>query len=104
MRPDIAEAAGRARTLGVRPPAGLLLFVPFQPAPQPALDITSADRVDLPEFPGTDHLARLAHQGVARVIVRDGEDYARLLDDFGQLLGLGQIEGQGLVAHDVEAG
>jgi len=36
--------------------------------------------------------------------VRHGEDDAGFLDDLGQLLGLGQVEGERLVAQDVEAG
>ena len=36
--------------------------------------------------------------------MRDAEDDAGLLHDLGQLLGLGEVEGHRLVAHDVEAG
>ena len=76
----------------------------FQPRPQPALDVEGAHGVDLAQFAGLDHLARLPHQRVAGVVVRHAEDDAGLLHDLRQLLGLGQVEGHRLVAHDVEAG
>jgi hypothetical protein len=36
--------------------------------------------------------------------VGDAEDDAGLLHDFGQFLGLGEVERHRLIAHDVEAG
>ena len=76
----------------------------FQPCPQPALDVAGADGVDLAEFTGADHVAGLADERIAGVVVRDGEDNAGLLHHLGQFLGLRQVECQWLVADDVEAG
>src|SRR6185503_15433657 len=92
-----AEAAGDAGAFRVGAPVGLLLAGRFELGAQPALDVEGADGIDLAELPGAD-------QGIARVVVGYAEDDARLGDDLGQLLGLSEIEGERLVAHDVEAG
>ena len=104
MRADVAEAAGSAGLARIGPPACLLLFLLLQPSPQPALDVRRADRVDLSQLAGQDHVPRLAHEGVAGVVMRESENDAGSLDDPGQLLRLRQVERHRLVAHDVQAG
>ena len=55
----------------------------FEPIAEPALDIVRAKRIDLAQFAAHNHLTRLTHQRVARVVVRDGKDDAD--GDLGQL-------------------
>jgi len=78
-------------------------FSPLELGAKPALDVKGADGVDLAELAGEDHLAGLANERVAGVVVRDAEDDAGLVDDLRQLLRLGEIERQRLVADDIEA-
>ena len=73
VRADVAEAAGRAAAGRIGSPGGLLLVFAFQPRPQPALHIEDADGVDFAQLAAEDHLARLPHQGIAGVVVGDGE-------------------------------
>src|SRR5579875_3752019 len=102
MRTDVTETTGRSGLFRVGAPAGLFLPSGFQPRSQPALNVESAEGVDLAQLAGLNHLTGLTNQRVAGVVVADGEDYARLLHDLGQLLGLGEIESHRLVTNDVE--
>ena len=104
MGADVAEAACGTALRGVGSPRGLLLVVRFEPRAKPTLDVAGTDGVDLAEFAGEHHFAGLPHQRVARVVVRDCEHDARLLDDLEQFLGLGIVEGHRLIAYDVEPG
>ena len=89
---------------GIGAPSGLLLIRFFEPGAQPTLDILDAHGVDLAQFAPQDHLTGLPHEGIAGVVVRHGEHDTGTVDDFGQPLGLGQVESERLVANDVEAG
>src|SRR5262249_55214587 len=109
MRADVAEAARGAGTLRIGAPVRLFLAAGvrwggLQARAQPALQVRSTDGVDLAQLARQDHVARLAYERIAGVVVRDGEDDAGLLDDPGQFLSLGEVKGHRLVADDVEAG
>ena len=69
-----------------------------------ALGRVQPDGIDLTQFAGLNHVAGLAHQGMARVVMRQREHDAGLLHDLGQFLCLGQIKRHGLIAHDVKPG
>src|SRR5690606_7466754 len=88
---------------GIGPPRGLLLVVAFKPGPQPSLDVACTDGLNLAQFTRENHLARLANQGITRVVVGHAKDHARTIDSFGQLFSLRQVERERLVAHDIEA-
>ena len=82
VRADVAEAAGGAGAASGRCASSACFWsLAFEPRAQPALDVEGADGVDLAQLAGQDHLAGLADQRVAGVVVRDGEDDAGLLDD-----------------------
>ena len=104
MGTDVSEATGRSALGRVGSPGCLLLAILFEAAAKPTLDVGSPDRLDLSQFAGLDHLAGLAHQRVAGVVVGDGEDDLVLFDEGREFLSLGEIEGQRLVADDIEAG
>ena len=103
MGSDVAKASRRAALRRIRPPRSLLLLAEFQTRPQPSLDVARANRVDLAQFAAQDHFPRLPHQRIAGVVVREREDDIRAIDDGGEFLGLGEVEGQRLVAHDIDA-
>ena len=73
MGADIAEAAAGARPLRIDPPAGLLVPRVFQLGRQPVLDVLYLDNADRPQLADRNHLARLPHQRVTRVVVREAE-------------------------------
>lgn len=100
---DIAEASGGSRFRGVCSPRRLFLVGRFETGSQPALNVIRTDCLDLAEFSTQNHFASLSHQGVPRVIVRDGEDGTGLFDQLGEFFGLSQIERHRLVTNDVEA-
>ena len=101
---DVAEAASTSRLGRIGPPGGLLLPLRLQPASEPALNIERPHRLNLAQLSRLDHLPGLADQRVAGVVVRHGEDRAALLDQFVKLFGLGQVEGEWLVADDIKPG
>src|SRR2546422_752493 len=103
MSPNIAKASGGAGLRRVRPPGSLLLALSLQASSKPALNVRGADRLNLPQFARLDHLASLADERVTGVVVGDGEDDFLLRDGFRQLFRLLQVEGQRLVAKNVEA-
>ena len=103
VRADVADAAGGAAPLRVGAPGGLLLPARFEPRGEPALRIFDDDLADLAELAGGDHLARLLHERVAGVVVGEAVEQAGLFHELAELLRLGEIEGRGLVAEDVEA-
>ena len=104
MRADVAEAAGGTALCRIGSPGRLFLTLALEPRPQPALDVFGADRLDLAQFTGEHHLAGLSHERVAGVVVGDGEDDIRLLDDGRQILRFLQRERERLVAYTMEAG
>ncbi len=104
MGADVAEAAGGTALGRIGSPGCLLLPLALQPRPQPALDVFRADRLDLTQFAGEHHLAGLPHERVAGVVVGDGEDDVRLLDDDRQILSFFERERERLVADTMEAG
>ncbi len=101
MSPIAAAGAG---ALGVGPPRRLLLSVALDRVGQPVLRILGLHHADVAEDAGLHHLARLPDHRVAGVVVGQHEDLAALLDQRGELLGVGQRRGQRLVADDVDAG
>src|SRR5262249_46698935 len=70
VRADVAEAARGAGLLRVGTPLGLLLVGRLEPRAQPALDVTTTDGVDLAELAAEHHLAGLANERIACVVVR----------------------------------
>src|SRR5207249_3481754 len=88
MCTDVAETAGRAALRRIGSPGGLFLIVRLQAGSQPTLNVAGTNCIDLAEFAILDHLACLANERIAGVIVRDSKDYPGLLDDFHQFFRL----------------
>ncbi len=103
MCADVPDATGGTALLRIGAPGGLLLSGGFEARGQPALRIFHDDFTDLAELAVPDHVARFFHQRVAGVVVREAVEQAGLFDEGGEGPGLGEIEGRGLVAQDVEA-
>ncbi len=74
VRADVAEAAAGTRAGGIDPPRGLLLPRVFELGREPILHILDLHDADRAQLARRDHLARLAHHRVSRVVVRDAED------------------------------
>ena len=94
---------GRAGAGRIGAPFGLPVALPFETFRQPALDVLHHHPPNVAERPRTHEVAGLLHHGIAGVVVGEPEDQTGLLDEGGDFLGLGEIEGDGLVRHDVEA-
>ncbi len=91
------------RSLRVGAPGGLLLAAGFEARGEPALRILDDHLADLAELAFLDHVARLLHQRIAGVIVRQPVDQAALLHDGGEFLRFLQVQRGGLVAQHMEA-
>ena len=103
MRADVAQAAGGPGLPGVGPPGRLLLSLRIDGQAQPALWVFHDDLADLAEFTLPDPGARFLDHGVARVVMGEREDLAAPVDHLLKGKSFRQIEGQRLVANDVEA-
>ena len=103
MRADVAERAAGAGALRIGAPLGLLLAGGLGRVGQPVLRVLDLHEADLAELAVLHHLARVAHHRIAGVVVRQGEDAARLLDRACSFFASAS-ERQRLVADDVDAG
>ena len=104
MRADVAGGAAGARLLRVGAPRRLLLAGAARSFGQPVLRIFGLHDADVAELALRDHLARLPHHRIGGVVVGQHEHLAGLLDQRRELLGIGEVGGQRLVADDVDAG
>ena len=102
MRADVAQAARRAALLRVRAPRRLLLAGALEIRSQPALRVFDDHLADIAQHAPADQLARLLDHRIAGVIVREDEDFLRLLDDLPQLERLLEIERDRLVEDHIE--
>jgi len=100
---DVAEAAAGARTRRIDPPAGLFVPGVLQLARQPVLDVLRLDDADGAQFAGGHHLARLPHQRIARVVVREAEDEAAAPHGLHQVERILHGRGHRLVTDHVDA-
>ncbi len=104
MGADVAHTTGGAAAFRIGAPGGLFVIGCFDEAGKPALRVFDDDFADVAELAFLHELAGLFHHHVAGVVVREHEHFFRLFDDGPELLGLGEIEGGGLIEDDVEAG
>ncbi len=104
MNANVAEAPGHTRATGIGLPRKALLLFGGPLAIQRPLQIMRADSMNLTEPAGANHVSRLAHEWITRVIVGYCKHDAAALDQFNKLLRLQLRYCHGLVAHDVEAG
>ena len=102
VRADVANAAGGAAALGVSTPVGLFLAGGLKVCGQPALRILGDNLANLAQFACGDHVARLLHQLIAGVVVRQSIKKPRLLDDLAKALRLLEIKRRRLIAEHVK--
>ena len=103
VRTDVTDGAGHAGPLGIGAPAGLLVAFRFELRRQPALRILNLYDPKFPELAARDHLARLSHEGIAAVVVGDGENLLRAIGDVDQVLRFSDLVGEWLVADDMKS-
>ena len=104
MGADVADAAGGAAAPRIRPPNGLLLSRGLEARAEPALGIFDHHLAHGAQPAGPHELAGLLHHGIAGVVMGEHEDLSRPPHDGAQAPGLGEAEGDRLVADDIEAG
>ena len=103
MRADVADAAGGATLRGVGAPRRLLLAAVLKLRRQPVLRILHLHHAQRAELAGRDHLARLPHQRMAGVVVREAEDEPARAHHLLQRQRVVERAGQRLVADHVDA-
>ena len=103
MGADVAGRAGGTGAGRIGAPAGLLLAGVLELGREPVLDVLGLHEPNGPELALGHHLPRLPDHGVAGIVVRQHEDAARLLDQFGELARILEGRGHRLVADDVDA-
>ena len=104
MGADVAHASGGPRTRGIGAPLGLLVAARFLRLRKPTLDVLRDHPAHVAQRAGTHQMARLLHHRIAGVVVRQAEDQFLLGDEGGEFLRLREVERDGFVRHDVEAG
>ena len=102
MGADVPQAVDPARLGGVAPP-GPLLAAAVVLAVQPALGVLGHHGADRPDLSGPDQVPDVLGGDMAGVGVGDHEEKPLLLGQLLQLLPLGAVGGQGLVAGHVDA-
>ena len=103
MRADIAGRAAGARLRRIGAPGGLLLAGLLDGSVSQSCGYSACTSADVAEIAVGDHLARLPDHRIAGVIVRQHEERVALVGDLLQLLGVGKVGGQRLVADDMDA-
>ncbi len=104
MGADVADRAGGAGAGRIRAPFGLLAAGLLDAGGEPILRVFHLHDADGPELARLHHGARLPHQGIAGVIVRDREDQAGFTGELRELIGLAPRGRQRLVADHMDAG
>ena len=104
MGADVADGGADAGASRVQPPLGLSHAEFLVRGGQEVLQVLDNDLAHPPHLSRTEQRARLPDHGMAGVVVGQGKDQARFLDDVYELLGLFQRVSHGLVADDVDAG
>ncbi len=97
VRADVGEGARAAAEGGVDAPVGVAR------RQQPVLQVGAVDAADVAELAGGDQLARVADDGVVAVDERDRDEAAGVGGVARELLGLGAVERDRLLADDVLA-
>ena len=104
VRADVADAAADPRALRVGAPHGLLVAVFLDGVSQPVLVVFHLHFAQLSQPPGANEVAGLANHRVPGINLGQRQQPAAALQDAGDVLGVRQGIGQGLVANDVNAG
>src|SRR6266478_62675 len=104
MGADVADAKRLPRHLRVAPPGCLLVeAIALEGSGEPLLRILGVHEPELAQIAAGDHLPRMLYRGITRVRVRDAEKQLFAAREGGQLLRLRHLEGERLVAGDVDA-
>ena len=103
VRADVPHRPCDARARRVGAPLGLLVAARLEAGREPPLAVLHDDLAQLAELAVRDHVARVPHERVARVVVGHAEDGALAAHELDQLARLRRGVHERLVADHVEA-
>src|SRR5258708_36266300 len=101
VRPQVTDYAGFPGNAGSSAPDGLLVSFRFQQGGSPAGGVFDLHQPDFAQLPTANHLAGLAYYRIAAIAVGHAENQAGLAYQAHQRKSLLYIDGQGLVADDI---
>src|SRR6266436_4752733 len=101
MRSNIPKRTCRSTPCRISPPNRLFLPRRLHCRGQPVLCVLHLHHACPPQLSRCDHLSRLPHHGVARVIVRQAKDQPALPHDLRKRQRIFHRRGQRLVANNV---